>query len=192
MMARQSNTRSGVTLIELLVAVMIGAIACLGLSAPMMAERRFWIAGIAQAESQRDAQLAMRAIARVVHEAGQMTDKSSISGGVRYTFEAIQPCGAKVFFARPRSINGNGKFQFQEQCGSWGTWPPVVTLIEGDLDSDGQVDRNETWLTDFDISEVGPEDPSKTIRILARVTYGGVEDELLETTIFMRNWNPEP
>lgn len=182
-MARPGSTRSGVTLIELLVAVIIGAIACLGLSAPMMAERRFWILGNAQAESQRNAQLATRAIARVAREAGQLRSISTFPWGAIYRFETPECAGDMVFIARVAT----GKLEFQEQCGVPG---PVVTLIDGDADGDTQMNRNESWLTEFAIIEVGPEDPSKTLRVLVRVRHGGVEEELLETTLFLRNWVP--
>ena len=193
-MPKQSNARSGVTLIELLVTVMIGAIACLGLAAPMMAERRFWIAGIAQAESQRDAQLATRALAWVAREAGQMFPPAIISGGVRYSFElpgCTQGGAQKVFIAQVAT----GTLRFQDQCGP-PPWP-VVTLISGDVDVEGnvpgQMDRNESWLTEFTIERVGPENsPSKILHLIVRVQHGGVEEELLETTLFLRNWGQEP
>ena len=57
--------RRGVTLIELLITIIIGAIAMLALAVPFSAERIFWLRGDTQAEAQRDAQLALRAMARV-------------------------------------------------------------------------------------------------------------------------------
>ena len=60
-----TRSRKGVTLIELLVTIVIGSIAMMALSVPFMSERIFWLSGDAQAESQRDAQMALRAMARV-------------------------------------------------------------------------------------------------------------------------------
>lgn len=183
---REGFGRRGVTLIELLVAVVIGAIACLGLSAPMMAERRFWILGNAQAESQRNAQLATRAIARVVREAGQLRSTSKFGWGDIYRFETPECAGDMVFIARVYSTH---ELQFQEQCGPQ-PWP-LVTLIGGDVDGDTQMDRNESWLTEFTIDRVGAGGSSKTLSVRVRVQHGGVEEELLETTLFLRNWNPD-
>ena len=56
--------RRGVTLIELLITVVIGAIAFFALAMPFIAERASWGAGNRQTEAQRDAQMGMRAIAR--------------------------------------------------------------------------------------------------------------------------------
>ena len=56
--------RHGVTLIELMMTMVIGAIAFFALSVPFTAERTFWGAGNRQTEAQRDAQMVLRTIAR--------------------------------------------------------------------------------------------------------------------------------
>ena len=60
--------RRGVTLIELLITVMIGAIAMFALVPPFIAEGNFFRKGKRQTEAQRDAQMVLRAMARAVRE----------------------------------------------------------------------------------------------------------------------------
>lgn len=58
----------GVTLVELVITVVIGAIAFSALSVPFMSERSFWGSGTRQTEAQRDAQVVLRAVARTARE----------------------------------------------------------------------------------------------------------------------------
>ena len=58
----------GVTLVEVLITVVIASIAMMALAVPFVAERSFWGVGKRQTEAQRDAQLAMRTIARMGRE----------------------------------------------------------------------------------------------------------------------------
>jgi prepilin-type N-terminal cleavage/methylation domain-containing protein len=60
--------KRGVTLIELLITVVIGSITLCALAMPFIADRSFWASGRGQSEAQRDAQMVMRAIARVARE----------------------------------------------------------------------------------------------------------------------------
>ena len=85
----------GVTLVELLVTIIIGSIAFMALTLPFVAERATWQIGRAKAESQRDAQLALTALARTAHAGGFATvtgaapsntltiyDKNPATGGI--------------------------------------------------------------------------------------------------------------
>ena len=56
--------RRGVTLIEMLIALVISAIAMMALAVPLIAERAMVGSGKAQTEAQRDAEMVLRAIAR--------------------------------------------------------------------------------------------------------------------------------
>ena len=185
-------SRRCVTLLELLIATVISTIAMFALVPPFLAEGNLFRKGQRQTEAQRDAQMAMRAIARVARESGQMLLPMTIPDGVSYVFETSDACGVKAFVKR----DSTRSLQFQEQCVFPGIVGPLVTLISGDVDPDGPegrndlIDRNESWLTEFTIDRVGPAGSSKTIHVLARVQHGGTEEELLETTLFLRNWSP--
>lgn len=61
-------SRRGVTLVELLMVAVISSIGFVALALPFAAERSMWGNGKRQSEAQRDAQMALRAIARVARE----------------------------------------------------------------------------------------------------------------------------
>ena len=81
--------RRGVTLIELLITVLIGAIAMFALAPPFIAEGNFFRKGKRQTEAQRDAQMALRAIAFVAHE----STGYSIPTGDTINFLNTSVCG---------------------------------------------------------------------------------------------------
>jgi prepilin-type N-terminal cleavage/methylation domain-containing protein len=100
--------RRGVTLIELLMAVIIGGIAFFALAMPFIAERVFWGSGNRQTEAQRDAHMVMRAIGRVARE-------SSAYGAVTgFTVT----CGTATFAANAGQLQMN-------RCGE------LLTLVDG-------------------------------------------------------------
>ena len=119
--------RRGVTLIELLITVIIGSIAMLALAVPFSAERIFWLRGDTQAEAQRDAQLALRAIARVARQ----STCYEIAGTNQVTLYA----GPRVTGACTGGINGCFRggptfgFQFQSYPGACGASPTI--LLDG-------------------------------------------------------------
>jgi type II secretory pathway pseudopilin PulG len=85
-----------VTLIEVLVTVVISAIAMMALAMPVVAERRFWTIGIQQTQVQRDAQVALRAIAKVARQSSKVDVKNvgPDHGKVEFGYTG---CGKHVF-----------------------------------------------------------------------------------------------
>jgi prepilin-type N-terminal cleavage/methylation domain-containing protein len=63
--------RSGVTLIEVLVTIIIGSIAMLAMAGPFVIERSMWSSGRDKTTAQREAQLALRAIGSLARESGR-------------------------------------------------------------------------------------------------------------------------
>lgn len=90
-------TRRGVTLVELLMAIVIGAIALMALSAPLIAERSSWVIGQNKTEAQRDAQMALRAMARVARQGSDYAIAINALGDITFT----TPCGARRFQGGP-------------------------------------------------------------------------------------------
>ena len=85
------TNRHGVTLIEVLMATVISAIAMFALVPPFIAEGNFFRKGKRQTEAQRDAQLVMRTIARVARQSSAYT--TPVPGQINLT----APCGVVTF-----------------------------------------------------------------------------------------------
>ena len=109
-MPKPRSLRGGFTLIELLIAIVIGTIAMFALLPPFLAEGNFFRQGKRQTEAQRDAQLALRAMARTVREG------SAYNAGTN-TFTV--PCGGVQFEA-----HGDGSFHRHGCLGD-------ATIIDG-------------------------------------------------------------
>lgn len=159
--------RNGVTLIELLLAVVIGAIAFFPLTVPFVSERSFTGAGRRQAEAQRDAQMALRAIARA---ARQGTNPSPAPGNTSDTFTFQLPLpscpGAEVRFDGGPSLNGT--LQMTDGCSN-----RTALLIDG-------VRSRVTNLVFTGVT-------NRLVRVGIDVTYEGQQTERLETELFLRN-----
>ena len=163
-------SRRGVTLIELLMALVIGAIAFFALTMPFIAERSFWGSGNRQTEAQRDAQMAVRALARV---ARQSISYAVAGGGTQVTFAA--PGGGA-----PSCFRGGPAFGRQLQlyasgvCGSG----PATLLIDG----------NRSRVTSLVLTSV----TGRLVRAQIQVTYQNQQGQnqqpaLLVTNLFLRN-----
>ena len=160
--------RRGVTLIELLMTIIIGSIAMLPLAIPFSAERIFWNKGKQQTESQRDAQMGMRAIARVAHGAQSYSRSSG-----HLLFQLPGP----IF----RCFDGGPAFSNQLVLTNCGDPPsPLAVLIDG----------NRSQVDSFVVTQVVP---NKLVRVKLQVSHRlrttdpRQEDEILETELFLRN-----
>ena len=154
-------SRRGVTLIELLIALVISAIAFFALAMPFIAERSFWLSGNRQTEAQRDAQIAMRAIARVARASSSY---------------AIANGGAKITFTVPGStpcFQGGPAFGSQLQLFTTCGTPPPALLIDG----------NRSKVTSLVMTAVN----TKLVRVQLQVTYQNQKNELLVTNLLLRN-----
>ncbi len=162
------------TLVELLVTLVIASIAFFGLAVPFFSERIFWGWGEDQTEAQRDAQVALRAVARQ----GRGSSGYVVGvGGERITFSVMCPGpdglqGTADDFAGTRQFMGGGAgglFQMVDSC-SGGT----VTLIDGG--------RSRVAHLEFQ-----PLIANRLVRVHLEVVHGGQRSEHLETEIFLRN-----
>ena len=159
----------GVSLIELLMALVVGAIAFFALAMPLVAERSFSASGRRQAEAQRDAQMALRALARV---ARQSTSYDIGSGGARITFNApasVSPsqttfCGGPSFGNQLRRYTGAA-------CSG------TASLL---------IDGNRSRLTSFAMSSIA-ENLVRAQLTAAYVTCQNQRNEVLASNLFLRN-----
>ena len=167
------NQDRGVTLVELLIAMVIGFIAFFALTAPFMTERSFWSAGRRQAEAQRDATLALRAMARLARQSQSYTVSfpGGPSGPVRVTFNHC-PCGASFvnsFFEGGPTL-GAGRFEMTDSCVN----PGVATAL---------IDGNRSRVAGFTVTAVN----ARLLNLQLVVSHEGLETESLETQLFLRN-----
>ena len=163
--------RRGVTLIELLMAVVIGAIAMFALVPPFIAEGNFFRKGKRQTEAQRDAQVVLRTIARLARESASYAIDAD---GTGVTFYADQ--GGTV-------------------CKAYFDGDPVVT---GGLDVDYACVGSPSILIDGVRSKVAsftitPVVPNRLVSLHLDVTHRlrttdpFTEHEVLDTELFLRN-----
>ena len=166
--------KRGVTLIEMLIALIISSIAMMALAVPLIAERAMVGSGKAQTEAQRDAEMVMRAIARN----GRQSDTATIF--------PTTPDSYQLQFSNPATICFQGGPAFGNRlllgpggCGAGGGGGGNV-LIDG----------IRSIVTRFIATEIVH---NKLVRVHLEVTHtpivGGPrqEDEVLETEIFLRN-----
>ena len=159
--------KRGVTLVELLIAVVISTIALLGAMMPFMVERLFWTSGNRQLEAQRDAQMVMRAMAAVGREANSYTLTSS-SGQMKiaFTFPPSLSCSGGAYFEGGPSYNG-GRLDLSDCAGS------NVILIDG-------VRSKVTQLVVTSVT-------TRLVNLQLQITHQNQEHESLQTTLLLRN-----
>ena len=165
----------GASLIEILVALVIGAIALLALAMPYATEKSFWNIGNRQAEAQRDTDMVLRSISRIARQGQSYTVTPVASGDKKITF--VMPpgvCSSTVYFeggsAYPSSLNG-GQFVWQDGCASP---PTTVTLIDGVASK----------VTNFDVTTIVA---NKLVKIKLSVINKNQQTETMEKQIFLRN-----
>ena len=152
--------RRGFTLIELLIAMLISGIAFFGLVVPFVGERSFWMSGSRQTEAQRDAQIGLRAMARVARESSLYT----VNGAGDITFTT--GCGTHRFQGGP-------------------TFGSQLRLIDGCAGGATRVliDGGRSQVTTFTVTAVN----SRLVRIQLVVTHQNQGVEQMETELFLRN-----
>ncbi len=162
--------RRGVTLIELLMAVVIGAIAMFALVPPFLAEGNLFRKGKRQTEAQRDAQMGMRAIARVGR---QSLSYSPNSPGSILVF--TEPVGGQACFQRL----GNQLIVTRPNCVGGALGVNTTVLIDG----------VRSQVANFTMTPV----TNKLVRVHLEVTHRLrttdplSEKETLETELLLRN-----
>lgn len=159
--------RRGVSLIELLIAIIIAGIAYIGLAVPFVTERSLWAMGRQQAEAQRDAEGALRAIARAIRQGGATTP---LLGGSSYTLSVqIPSCGGAAVTFTGGPLAG-GQLTMVDGCAA----PPAAAVL---------IDGVRSRVTDLVFTRVA----AKQVRVRIQVSHENLEDELLETEILVRN-----
>ena len=153
----------GVTLVEMLITVVIGAIALFALAVPLVARSSFEISGNAQAEAQRDAQLGLEAMERVARASNRYTVGG---GGNSITF--TDPAGCVLSFQGGPAFGS--QLLMSPGCGAAATVP----LIDG----------NRSQVTAFAVTTVRA---NRLVRVNLTVLHRGRETESLQTELFLRN-----
>ncbi len=173
-------TRRGVTLIELLMAIVIGAIAMFALVPPLVAERVFWGNTQRQTEAQRDAQMVLRAMARAGRECQGYNRPGFFSPvpGADTTLSFDGCLGVSICFGGGPSFNGGQMVQRSPNCQTPGGEKVLIDAVRSKV-------------ANFTITQVIP---NKLVRIHLKVTHRlqttdtrTPGDEILETEIFLRN-----
>jgi Tfp pilus assembly protein PilV len=149
----------GTTLVEVLIAVLIGAIAFYAIAVPFYTERSFTVAGRRQAEAQRQAHLIFRSMSLMARESESYSIDAT-SGRLTFT----RACGSAYF-----EKDNNGKFDFHDGCSA----NPERELIDGTL----------TKVVDFTSTPVSP----NLVRVNLEVLHKNQRTEKLQTQIFLRN-----
>ena len=158
----KAANQQGVTLIELLIVMFLSLIALMAASTPFVGERSFWGTGTRQAEAQRSAQVALRAIARVARE-GSSVDTPIPANQITFN----TPCGKRTF---QTAGNGNNQFQMVDNC----VLPALtVTLIDG-------VKSKVIQFTPTLIN-------AKLVDIQLQVKQENQQSEQLQTQLYLRN-----
>ncbi len=140
--------------------MVIGVIAFMPLAMPFVAERSFWRSGSAKAESQRDAQLVLRAMARAARESTSYT---------------LTPDGGRVQFATPDCPAGSVAFEVHDTAElHWHTC---------DGDEVALVDGARSQVVEFTVTRV----TTRLLHVRLHVIYDGRDDEILETQLHLRN-----
>jgi prepilin-type N-terminal cleavage/methylation domain-containing protein len=158
--------RRGVSLVELLVTVVISAIAIMALTVPFAVERSFWGVGRRQAEAQRDAQVALRAIARIARQNSIYTPTSINPNSSRIQFGGSAGC-----FQGGPAFNG----QLQYYAAVCGTGTPTLVI-------NGNAARSR--ITNIAFTTVTP---NRLFLVTLTVTYNNRETEVLTTELYLRN-----
>ena len=153
------SPKKGFTIIELLLAVAISSIAMFGLTVCFVAERTYAVSARSQAESQRDAEVVLRAIARAVRESKQY------NGGGSFSVD----CPGGGTGTRQFTLAG-GVLRMSDSC-----IPMNAPLIDGVL--------TQSQVTSFTITQVTP----SLVQIQIDVLHRNRENELLVTEVFLRN-----
>ena len=160
-MKRHFNER-GVTLVELMVTMVLGTIVLLAAVMPFIAERSFWATGRRQAEAQRDAQMALRAMARTARQ-GQGYTVNGTSDLLTLNFTG---CNRQF----QRSGAANEKLLLVDNCVAPAT---TQTLIDG----------TKSRVTQLAFTAV----TSKLVTIQLQVTHENQRNETMQTNLFLRN-----
>lgn len=168
--------RRGVTLIEVLMAVVISAIAMFALVPPFIAEGSFFRKGRRQTEAQRDAQVALRALARTARQSG-FYQIAGVAGSNTVTFYDKAPAQGGVILG---CFQGGLAFGSQFQMDAAACTAASPALIDG----------SRSRVQSFTATQVIP---NKLVRLRLdvahrlRPTDPTPENEVLETELFLRN-----
>jgi prepilin-type N-terminal cleavage/methylation domain-containing protein len=169
------QTRRGVTLIELLMTIVISGIALFSLAPVLIAEGQLFRKGKRQTEAQRDAQMVVRAMARVARQSTSY-DFANFPGFARLGL--VDPFGGGGCFIGFMGGPFAGQFWQRPTCDS----PNTTVLIDG----------VRSRVVGFTVTPV-VENPDRLVHVRLQVSHRLrttdplQEDEVLETDFFLRN-----
>lgn len=152
--------QKGVTLIELILAMIISLIAMMATATLFVEERSLWAKGFRETEAQRDAQLVLDTIARAARQSN-----GYVIAGNRITFTST--CGTQTF--QTAGVSGD-QFELIDNCA---VPSQTLTLIDG----------VRSRVSQF----VGTSINSKLIDLRLEVTRENQQREFLQTQVFLRN-----
>ena len=174
----------GVTLIELLLTIIIGSIAMLALAVPFSAERLFWNQGKRETESQRDAQLAMQAIARVARDSNQYLIPNSSTLVLTTSCQKYLGSNPNPVFARIVIPKVGTQLEFENFCTA-----PIgsVTGVKDLL-----IDGNRSQVEGFTATQITNKSVHVALSISHLLRPGDPRkgNEFLDTELFLRNGPP--
>ena len=162
---RRGEGQWGVTLVEMLVTIVMSTMVFLSLTILLSTAQSFRGSGENQTEVQRDASLILKTMAHIARQSTGYT--ISLNGAkVTFTSGACSPS----FQGGPTIGPGGGQVQMSDGC----SIPTTTLLIDG------------AWsrATQFQMTSVSP---NKVVHARIQITYRGLQNELLETDLFLRN-----
>lgn len=164
---RKKRDQRGISLIELLIAILIGSIAMFGLALPFVEGGNLLRSGTRRAEAQRDAQVVMHQIARVARQSNGYTINNN-----QITFTSTS-C-TRIF---QRTGGSNNQLQMTDTCLSGGQ--PFLLI-------DGNRSQVVAWtLTQITLNKLVRISLQLSHRL--RTTGNGQLGETLVTEFFLRN-----
>ena len=158
--SKHCNER-GFTLAELLIAMIISVIAVLMIAIPFVAERNFWRTGQDRVEARRDAQMVLRAMARI----GRSSLEYEVGGTSILIFRGCSE--GQVF-----QLTGanNDQLVLMNNCAT-----PAETQI--------LIDGGRSRVNQFAVTPLS----DRVVRIELEIIRGNEVSGLLQTELFVRN-----
>lgn len=166
MKTKLRKSGDGLTLIELLIAILMGVIVMMSLVFPFAAERAYWRTGGRQVEAQRDAQFVLRYVERRLRQAVTC----SVAGNV-ISFKTTAAGPTETFQRSTATLPPANRFLYNDGAGN------TTTLI----------DAVRSSVSNFTVTKTVLASGSSMLTISLTITHQGERTEILQTMICLRN-----